>query len=88
MRIVGNGFMERTFRLDDSERGVKRIFLETERPNERARRLYARHGYQADDSQDEDTDLAVTARGGIAVTPLHLDLTHRDTMKRMRGIFD
>jgi GNAT superfamily N-acetyltransferase len=32
------------------ERGVKRIFLETERPNERARRLYARHGYEVDDS--------------------------------------
>jgi GNAT superfamily N-acetyltransferase len=32
------------------ERGVKRIFLETERPNQRARRLYARHGYQVDDS--------------------------------------
>jgi GNAT superfamily N-acetyltransferase len=32
------------------ERGVKRIFLETERPNERARNLYARHGYSVDDS--------------------------------------
>ncbi len=32
------------------ERGVKRIFLETERPNEAARRLYARLGFTADDS--------------------------------------
>lgn len=32
------------------ERGVKRIMLETERPNEAARRLYARYGYVADDS--------------------------------------
>lgn len=32
------------------DRGVKRIFLETERPNERARSLYARHGYEIDDS--------------------------------------
>jgi GNAT superfamily N-acetyltransferase len=32
------------------ERGVKRIFLETERPNEGARRLYGRHGYLIDDS--------------------------------------
>lgn len=31
-------------------RGVKRIFLETERPNERARQLYARHGWVEDDS--------------------------------------
>ena len=32
------------------ERGVKRIFLETERPNDAARRLYGRHGFVADDS--------------------------------------
>jgi GNAT superfamily N-acetyltransferase len=32
------------------ERGVKRIFLETERRNERARTLYARHGFCEDDS--------------------------------------
>ncbi|MEQ8356953.1 MAG: 5'/3'-nucleotidase SurE [Kiloniellaceae bacterium] len=44
-------------------------------------------GYQVDDSRDSDTDLAVTLRGGIAVTPLHLDLTHRGTMKKMQGIF-
>lgn len=30
--------------------GMKRVFLETERTNERARRLYARHGFAADDS--------------------------------------
>lgn len=30
--------------------GMKRVFLETERANERARRLYARHGFTADDS--------------------------------------
>jgi GNAT superfamily N-acetyltransferase len=31
-------------------RDVKRIFLETELPNDAARRLYARHGWQQDDS--------------------------------------
>lgn len=31
-------------------RGVRRIVLETERPNEAARRLYRRHGYADDDS--------------------------------------
>ena len=31
-------------------RGVKRIFLETELPNEAARRLYEREGYEADTS--------------------------------------
>lgn len=39
-------------RLEDDcrERGVKRIFLETELPNEAARRLYEREGYVADSS--------------------------------------
>lgn len=32
------------------ERNVKRIFLETERRNARARALYAQHGFNADDS--------------------------------------
>jgi len=45
-------------------------------------------GYQADASSETDTDLAVTAKGGISVTPLHLDLTHRETMKRMERVFD
>ena len=31
-------------------RGVRRIVLETERPNDAARRVYERHGYIADDS--------------------------------------
>lgn len=35
---------------DCRARGVKRIVLETERANEGARRLYARHGYRVDDS--------------------------------------
>ena len=35
---------------DCRARGVLRIFLETERPNARARSLYARHGYTEDDS--------------------------------------
>jgi GNAT superfamily N-acetyltransferase len=37
--------------IDDCRRrGARRIFLETERPNESARRLYARHGFTVDDS--------------------------------------
>lgn len=35
---------------DCRARGVKRIFLETELPNEGARRLYSREGFQADTS--------------------------------------
>jgi GNAT superfamily N-acetyltransferase len=40
----------RVIEEDCRRRGVKRILLETESANERARRLYARHGYSADDS--------------------------------------
>ncbi len=40
----------RVIEADCRERGVKRIFLETELTNEAARRLYARHGYIADTS--------------------------------------
>lgn len=35
---------------DCRRRGARRIFLETERPNADARRLYERHGFVADDS--------------------------------------
>ena len=35
---------------DCRQRGVLRIFLETERRNDQVRRLYARHGYAEDDS--------------------------------------
>ncbi len=40
----------RVVEADCRRRGVRRIFLETEATNEAARRLYARHGYIADDS--------------------------------------
>lgn len=33
----------------------------------------------------DDTDLGVVARGGISVTPLQLDLTHRSTLKRLKA---
>lgn len=45
-------------------------------------------GYQMDASSEADSDLAITANGGISVTPLHLDLTHRETMKRMERVFE
>lgn len=48
-RGTGSRLIE-TLETDCRARGVKRIFLETEHPNERARRLYARHGYEADTS--------------------------------------
>ncbi len=37
--------------LDDlRRRGLTRMFLETERPNNRVRAFYARHGFKEDDS--------------------------------------
>jgi GNAT superfamily N-acetyltransferase len=35
---------------DGRRRGLARIFLETEVPNQRVRRYYERHGFRADDS--------------------------------------
>ena len=40
-----------------AELGVRRIFLETERPNDRARSLYARRGFVEDDSVWMSKDL-------------------------------
>jgi 5'-nucleotidase len=41
-----------------------------------------------DDSVGKGTDLEVTSRGAIAVTPLHLDLTHMATMKQLAEHLD
>jgi 5'-nucleotidase len=41
-----------------------------------------------DDSVGKGTDLEVTRRGAIAVTPLHLDLTHMATMKQLKEFLD
>jgi len=52
-RPKGTGLGSRLITAVEDEcrrRGVLRIFLETERPNARARQLYARHGYTEDDS--------------------------------------
>lgn len=48
-RGIGTALIRR-LEADCRDRGVKRIFLETERSNDGARRLYAREGYEADTS--------------------------------------
>lgn len=48
-RGVGTALLRR-LEADCRARGVKRIFLETELPNEAARRLYEREGFTADTS--------------------------------------
>lgn len=43
--------------------------------------------FMNDTSSDHDTDLAAIMEGAIAVTPLHLDLTHKTTLKRLEEVF-
>lgn len=40
-----------------------------------------------DEAEDPKSDLAVSLRNAIAVTPLHYDLTHHALMRRMDGLF-
>lgn len=47
----GTGGRATTLAIEECRRaGMRRVVLETERPNEAARRLYARHGFAEDDS--------------------------------------
>jgi GNAT superfamily N-acetyltransferase len=46
---TGSALIEHVL-ADCQARGVRRIFLETEAPNDAARRLYERHGFVAEDS--------------------------------------
>jgi len=48
-RGLGGTMIDEVVRLA-KQFGVRRILLETERPNTRVRRLYARHGFAAEDS--------------------------------------
>lgn len=48
-RGLGGAMIEDVVRLA-KQFGVRRVFLETERPNTRVRRLYARHGFSTEDS--------------------------------------
>ena len=44
--------------------------------------------FLSDDSSDRGTDLAAIAEGAIGVTPLHMDMTHKATLKKLAGIFE
>ncbi len=48
-RGVGSAVLEEVL-AECRRRGLERMFLETEAPNEQARRFYRRHGFAADDS--------------------------------------
>ena len=43
--------------------------------------------FLSDATSEQDTDLAVIDGGAVAVTPLHLDLTHSATLTRLDGVF-
>jgi 5'-nucleotidase len=43
--------------------------------------------FTSDDALGQDTDLAAVRAGAIAVTPLHLDLTHGTMLRKLRAIF-
>ncbi|HEX9789962.1 MAG TPA: 5'/3'-nucleotidase SurE [Kiloniellales bacterium] len=43
--------------------------------------------FQSDTSTDLDTDLAAIEAGAISVTPLHLDLTHKATLRDLEAVF-
>lgn len=43
--------------------------------------------FVSDVGADDDTDLAAIVEGAIAITPLHLDLTHRATLDRLAELF-
>ncbi len=43
--------------------------------------------FLSDVSLGHGTDLAAVMEGAIAVTPLHMDLTHKSTLKKLSGVF-
>ena len=43
--------------------------------------------FSSDETSQPDTDLAAIFDQAISVTPLHLDLTHRDTLDSLEGVF-
>ncbi len=43
--------------------------------------------FLSDASSERGTDLAAIAEGAIAITPLHMNMTHRGTLKKLSGIF-
>ena len=50
---------------------------------ENGRRHYTIYGYEPGLDDDPDTDIGAIARGRIAVTPLHLNLTHYEGLEAL-----
>ena len=43
--------------------------------------------YSSDETSEPHTDLAAIFDQMISVTPLHLDLTHQETLERIKEVF-
>ena len=43
--------------------------------------------FSSDKSAQANSDLRATEEGAVSITPLHLDLTHRATLKSLREVF-
>jgi 5'-nucleotidase len=48
------------------------------------RRRYRIYGFEPSFEDEPGTDLAAVARGRVALTPIHFDLTHSDGLERLR----
>ena len=44
--------------------------------------------FLSDASSDHGTDLAAIMEGAVGVTPLHMDLTHKATLKKLEAVFE
>jgi 5'-nucleotidase len=53
--------------------------------DEDGRRRYQIYGFEPSFEDEEGSDLSAIARGRIAVTPVHFDLTDRGGLDRLRG---
>ena len=49
------------------------------------RRRYRIYGFEPSFEDEPGTDLAAVARGRVALTPIHFDLTHSDGLDNLRG---
>ncbi|MGI8461981.1 MAG: 5'/3'-nucleotidase SurE [Solirubrobacterales bacterium] len=49
------------------------------------RKRYRIYGFEPSFEDEEGTDLAAIARGRIALTPIHFDLTHHDGLENLRS---
>jgi 5'-nucleotidase len=51
---------------------------------DRGRKRYKIYGFEPSFEDEQGTDLAAVARGRVAITPIHFDLTDREGLDRLR----